>query len=319
MSARQRVSWFQCALLGFLGFGGTNFLLGCIVDWSGRNPDASISAPIVVWLTMGLAGTVAAVSFQASGRGFRGIPGRRFVLVAAAAGIALSLGMMTLKIGLAAEPTARGPIVAISTTNSMLVAGLSLLVLRERLSRTQAGGFFVILAGLTVLALSSGTAASLRALAFGLATMLCFGAANFLLKYAGHHGADSVSATAVLWLSSGAMGILALLWALLSGRGLAGLNRPDLFLAAVGAGAFLAVGMLAVKMAVTRGPAGPATAITGSNALLVTVLDYFVFGHLPSAVKLTGMFVALAGIVVLALGGRFPHRKAAAPGRPHGH
>jgi hypothetical protein len=50
--------WIKFALLGFLGFGITNFLLGCIVDWSGRDIQASRSAPMLVLLAMGIAGLI---------------------------------------------------------------------------------------------------------------------------------------------------------------------------------------------------------------------------------------------------------------------
>lgn len=45
--------WTRYALLSFLSFGITNFLLGCIGEWSGHDPAASISAPIVVWPAAG--------------------------------------------------------------------------------------------------------------------------------------------------------------------------------------------------------------------------------------------------------------------------
>jgi len=291
-------AWIRYALLGFLSFGATNFLLGCIGEWSGHDPAASISAPIVVWLGMGLAGALATLSFTVSGRGFRGIPAPRLVWIAAVAGVTLSLGMLTLKLGLAAAPQARGPIVSITSANSMLVAWLSLFLLRERLSRVQALGFAVIIVGVATVGLASGLTASVVGVAFGLATMLLFGVTNFLLKYAGHHGMDSVTGTALLWIASGGCGVAAAsLW------GLGGLGTPGLRLAALLAGGFLALGMLGIKLAVTKGPAGPATAITGSNAILVTLLDLLVFGRWPPAGKVVGMLLALAGIAILTAGG----------------
>lgn len=62
--------------------------------------------------------------------------------------------------------------------------------------------------------------------------------------------------------------------------------------------------MLGIKLAVTKGPAGPATAIAGSNAILVTLLDLLVFRHWPPAAKVIGMILALAGIAILAAGGQ---------------
>lgn len=296
-------SWINYALLGFLGFGITNFLLGCIAQWTHGDINASISAPMLVWFAMGVAGAIAAAIFKGTGRGFTGIPAKKFIWVAIVAGVSLSVGMLTLKLGLASEPNARGPIVAISTTNSMLVALLAFWLLKEKLTKMQGLGFFVIVAGLVTIGLASGTQASIRGLMFGLLTMLFFGITNYLLKYAGFHGTNSLSATAILWLASGAVGVLALGGTFAIGRGLAGLPSIKLIITALIAGLFLALGMFGIKTAVTKGPGGPATAITGSNAVLVTVLDWIFFGHLPPAQKTIGMLVALAGIVVLALGG----------------
>ncbi|MBI3947653.1 MAG: DMT family transporter [Armatimonadetes bacterium] len=297
-------AWVGYALLGFFGFGITNFLLGCVAQWSGGDVQASISAPILVWCAMGIAGAVAAGLFSATGRGYRGIPARRLVWVAAVAGVTLSAGMLTLKLGLASDPTARGPIVAITATNAMLVALLAYGILKEKLSAAQLAGFLVIVAGLVTIGLASGASASLRGLFYGLLTMLLFSITNYLLKHAGHRGANSLSATAILWLASGGVGVAGIVVTFLSGRGLAGLDSPGSIAASLVAGLFLALGMFGIKTAVTRGPGGPATAITGSNAILVTLLDWLYFGHWPPAQKMIGMLVALLGIVVLALGGR---------------
>lgn len=297
-------AWFGFAILSFLGFGITNALLGAIFEWSGRNPDTPVTAPMILWLTMGAVGLVAAAVFAATGRGYRGLPAPRFAVISAAAGVSLALGMLTLKLGLASDPMAKGPIVAITSTNAMIVALGAWIVLREKLSRMQLIGMGVIVVGIAAMALGQGAAASLRGLAFGLATMLFFGITNFLLKYAGHHGTDSVTATAILWLSAGGCGVLAVGATLLRHGCLPGMESPRLIAWAVVAGATLALGMLCIKLAVTRGPGGPATAITGSNSILVALFEFFAFAHVPPSLKILGMGVALAGIVVLALGGR---------------
>jgi transporter family protein len=303
-------AWFGFAVLSFLGFGVTNALLGAIFEWSGRNPATPVTAPLILWLTMGVAGLVAAAVFAATGRGYRGLPAPRFAVVSAAAGVSLALGMLTLKLGLASDPGAKGPIVAIASTNAMIVAAGARVVLREQLSRMQLVGMCVIVAGIAAMALGQGATASLRGLAFGLATMLCFGVTNFLLKYAGHHGTDSVTATAILWLSAGGCGALAVALTVLRRGRLPGMESPALIAWAIVAGTTLALGMLCIKLAVTRGPGGPATAITGSNSILVALFEFFAFAHVPPPTKILGMAVALVGIVVLALGGRH-----GAPGR----
>lgn len=303
-------SWVGFALASFLCYGVTNSLLGAIYEWSERNPDTPVTAPFVLWITMGAVGVAAAMVFKVRGRGYRGLPSRRFMWIAVAAGVTLSAAMLTLKLGLSSDPDAKGPIVAISSTNAMIVALAAFFVLREKLSKWQLLGMLVILCGIAVMALGSGAGSSTRGLLFGLATMVLFGITNFLLKYAGHHGSDSVTTTAILWLSAGVCGVLAIGYCLIRYGHLPGMQEPSLILWAVLAGVTLALGMLFLKLAVTKGPGGPATAITGSNSILVALFEYLVFAHIPPAQKLAGMGVAIAGIIVLSLGGRRPARAA---------
>ena len=304
MTARPRLPlWVAYALGSFFCYGITNSLLGALVEWSDHNPSTPVTAPFVLWMTMGFVGVGAAAAFKFRGRGYKGLPSHKFMWIAIVAGVTLSAAMLTLKLGLSSDSSARGPIVAISSANAMLVALGAWFVLREKLSSWQLAGMLVIIGGIIVLALGSGSAASTRALLYGLATMVLFGITNFLLKYAGHHGSDSVTTTAILWLSSGACGVLAIGYCLLRYGHLPGMQQPSLILWAILAGAALALGMLCLKLAVTKGPGGPATAITGSSSILVALFEFFVFGHVPPTQKLIGMGVAIAGIIVLSLGG----------------
>jgi transporter family protein len=294
--------WVVYALASFLCYGVTNSLLGAIFEWSERNPETPVTAPFVLWMTMGVVGAGAAGVFRLKGRGYKGLPARRFVWIAAVAGVTLSAAMLTLKLGLSSDPNAKGPIVAITSTNAMIVALGAWFILREKLSRGQLLGMFVIVCGIAVMALGSGAGSSARGLLFGVATMVLFGITNFLLKYAGHHGSDSVTTTAILWLSAGVCGLLAIGYCLIQYGHLPGMQEPSLILWAVLAGVSLAMGMLFLKLAVTKGPGGPATAITGSNSVLVALFEFLVFAHIPPVQKSIGMGIAIAGIIVLSLG-----------------
>ncbi|MBN1321281.1 MAG: DMT family transporter [Thermoleophilia bacterium] len=295
--------WVAYALASFLCYGVTNSLLGAIYEWSDRNPDTPVTAPFILWLTMGAVGVAAAAVFKLKKRGYKGLPSRRFVWIAGAAGVTLSAAMLTLKLGLASDPDAKGPIVAISSTNAMIVALAAFFILREKLSRWQLAGMLVIIGGIIAMALGNGAGSSARGLLFGLATMVLFGVTNFLLKYAGHHGSDSVTTTAILWLAAGICGVLGVGYCLIRYGHLPGMQEAPLILWAVLAGVTLALGMLFLKRAVTKGPGGPATAITGSNSVLVALFEFLVFAHVPPVQKLIGMGIALVGIAVLSLGG----------------
>jgi transporter family protein len=293
--------WVAYALASFFCYGVTNSLLGAIFEWSDRNPGTPITAPFILWMTMGAFGVGAATAFRLSGRGYKGLPSRRFVWIAVIAGVTLSCAMLTLKLGLASDPNAKGPIVAITSCNAMIVALGAWVILHERLTKGQLLGMLVIICGIVVMALGTGTGSSARGLLFGLATMVLFGITNFLLKYAGHHGSDSVTTTAILWLSAGVCGVLAIGYCLIRYGRLPGMEEPSLVLWAILAGVTLALGMLALKFAVTNGPGGPATAITGSNSILVVIFEFLVFAHIPPTQKLVGMGIAIAGIVLLSL------------------
>jgi drug/metabolite transporter (DMT)-like permease len=145
-----------------------------------------------------------------------------------------------------------------------------------------------------------------------LAAMMLFGLTNFFLKLAGARGCDSFSASVVLWLSVGACGVLACVGYWLVRSRWPRLGSPGLGWLALAAGVLLGLGMLGIKKAVTLGPAGPATAVSGSNAILVSLLDLGLLGHKLPALKLLGMLAAVAGIVVFAL--TRPVGKSRAPG-----
>ena len=284
-----------------LCFGATNFLLGFVAEKSAADPGASVKAAMVLWLGCGLLGVAGAVLLKATGRGFSGMPDRRSYGAPFAAGVALALGMLLLKSSLAANPLAKGPMVAVTSSNSLVVALLAWAFIRERLSSGQWAGLAVIAAGIALVSLSSGGRAQLGALALAVAAMLLFGVTNFLLKLAGRSGCDSLTAAVVLWLAVGACGVMAVAGRWLGQARFPALAAPLFTLLAFLAGATLALGMLGIKKAVTLGQAGPASAVSGSNALLVSLLDLAVLGHWLSWLKLAGMLTAVAGIVVLAL------------------
>ncbi len=308
--ARPGGAWLGYALASMLCFGVTNFFLGYISEKSSGDPAASVKAAMILWLGCGLLGVSGSILFGLSGRGFSGLPGNSFFLPMTA-GFTLALGMLLLKASLAANPLAKGPIVAVTSSNSLIVALLAWAFIRERLSGGQWAGFLVIVAGIALISLGGGGRAHLGAVGFAVAAMLLFGVTNFLLKLAGEKGCDSVTASVVLWLAVGACGVAASAWHWLARSGFPRLEHSGLAWLALLAGIFLALGMLCIKKAVTLGQAGPGAAVSGSNAILVSLLDLGLLGHWPSPLKLLGMLAAIAGIIVLALSR--PLKKTAVP------
>jgi len=134
-------------------------------------------------------------------------------------------------------------------------------------------------------------------------TMVMFGITNFLVKLAGHYHMDSIFTSIILWLAVGVMGIIFLLYFWYQGSFQENLkNTPLIYLLLpIFAGVALAIGMYSIKIALTKGPAGPTVAISASNAFLVAILAFFTIGEKISVGKLVGMFVIFAGIVIMTM------------------
>ncbi len=298
---KRRRSWLFFALAALFFFGVTNFILGFISEKSTADRAANVKSALILWLGAGLLGLGGAAYFKISARGFSGFPRKKSFLFPVAAGFTLALGMLLLKISLSANPLAKGPIVAITSSNALIVAFLAWVFLRERLSTGQWAGIAIILTGIVLVSLGNGSGSRFGAVGIAVLAMVLFGLTNFILKLAGEHGCNSVTAAVVLWLTVGGCGLLALAWHWLQKSRFPELRPAGLAWLALLAGGFMALGMLCIKKAVTSGPAGPAAAVSGSNAILVSLLDFWLLGHWLPALKLAGMLTAVAGIGVLAM------------------
>lgn len=301
MLMRLKNSWMFYAFATFILFGMTNFILGYIGELTGKNINSSVSSIMLLWAGMGALGVITPAFFKSDKEDIPGKKNKNFTIFGILAGITLALGMLTLKIGFITDPFAKGPIVSITSANSMLVALLAWIFLREKLNKFQLSGMIIIIAGVGLIASGSNSIASFRGIFFGIVTMFLFGATNFLLKYSGDKGANSIKISVLLWRSAGIFGILTIGISFLTGRGLSGLENLGSISISFLTGFILGLGMLTLKIAVTKGPAGPAIAIAGCNALLVTILDLITFGYMPSALKTGGMITAILGIIVIAM------------------
>ncbi len=293
-----KLSWRSYALLTFFLFGLTNFILGFIAEKTILIKNSSLSSAMILWLGMGLIGLISMMVFRLRNNSVFKALEKKHLFIAAISGITLSLGMLSLKLGFVFDPISKGPIVAIVSTNSLIVAILSWYFLKEKLLRIQLFGFMVIIAGVIVISLSNMSRTSLIAVSFGIMTMLLFAITNYILKYLGSLGLNSIKVVSILWIFSGISGLMAIGFDLGIGSGNVLLLPLNYKLLAFTAGIFLGFGMLSLKLAVSKGPAGPVVAIAGSNAILVTVLDLFVFQQMPPVIKLAGMGITLVGIFV---------------------
>jgi len=144
-------------------------------------------------------------------------------------------------------------------------------------------------------------------LLYALGAFIMFGVTNFLLKLASIKGVPSIEGTAVLWISTGLVGLIAFLLILTSGS-INPLVNPSIskldfkyFTIPVVAGITLAVGMYFLKAAVATGKAGPATAISASNAALVAILTWLILNEKLTLSEVLGMIVYIIAIMFLTL------------------
>jgi len=138
---------------------------------------------------------------------------------------------------------------------------------------------------------------------YALGTMVMFGITNSLLKYAASQKMDSIFASQVLWLSVGVFGVIFLLYYYSTGQFTANLNGTSMTMLVVPiiAGVALAAGMYCIKKAVAVGPAGPATAISAGNAVLVSLFAYFALKEGLTLPKIVGMIMVIGGIVIMSV------------------
>jgi drug/metabolite transporter (DMT)-like permease len=295
-------NWIFYALCTFVFFGVTNFILGYIAEVNPSGHGGNITAAMILWVGMGCMGVISAARFLVRYRSIPGIQAKKYIVFSAVAGVSLAIAMLSLKVGMAADPLSKGPIVAITSVNSLLVAFLAHLILKESLNKFHLWGMLVSVGGIVVMVLGDMSTAGLLGILFGLLTMSLFSFTNFILKWLGHNGNDSIAVVTILWLSAGSFGALALGYRFFTGQNMLGLEQTNLQLLALGAGILLGMGMLTLKLGVSHGPAGPVVAIASSNAILVALLDRLLLGHLPAPLKLAGMLAAVLGIVIIAMG-----------------
>lgn len=290
--------WFSLGT--FICFGLTNFILGWIAESGGSGPAETLLMVAYLALSMGVMGILFFAFSFGSDRFLLFFRRKRLILMPMGAGLMLIAGMGALKSGLSADPGSKAPIVALTAANSLIVALLARVIIGETLSRFIWIGFSSVLAGGLVMAFSSPSHATSKGIILGLISMTLFGLTNFILKYTAFQGGDPLAATILLWIASGIMGLVFLF---LNPEGFAFWRSSEtvhLLFLALAAGILLAWGMFFLKKSVSLGPAGPAAAVAGANAVLVAILDRVFFSRSLTLFKSLGMLLILIGIFQLA-------------------
>lgn len=142
---------------------------------------------------------------------------------------------------------------------------------------------------------------------YALGAFLMFGITNFLLKVASIRGVPSIEGTVILWISTGLVGLAAIIIAVINGL-FSPINNPRLsgvnyknFIIPVVAGITLAMGMYFLKAAVASGKAGPSTAVSASNAALVAILSWMLLNERLSISEVIGMLLYIIAIMLFTI------------------
>ncbi len=142
---------------------------------------------------------------------------------------------------------------------------------------------------------------------YALGAFLMFGVTNFLLKVASVRGIPSIEGTIILWISTGLVGLVAIiiivvngLFSPLNNPRISGVNYRD-FIIPLAAGITLAMGMYFLKAAVASGKAGPSTAVAASNAALVAILSWILLNERLSISEVIGMLLYIIAIMLFTI------------------
>lgn len=137
------------------------------------------------------------------------------------------------------------------------------------------------------------------ALLFAVCTFLLWGTTNFFIGYGEkNRDIDPVHFAAVMWITMGVMGVLLIVYLLLTDNPIS----VDWRLAfPIAAGIFLGVGILTFAFAMSDGDmsTGATAAIATSNAVFTTMLAFVILRENLSLQEWIGIGTVVLGIVIL--------------------
>lgn len=294
-------AWLMWALLAMFSFASNNFLLSAIgmeAEDSSKSA-ANISGIFVLWLTVGVIGTVA-ITVRGPKSIISGMKSNQNVMGAVAVGLVNCGAMFALSLALASDPANAGPITAVLPLNAILVAFLAFTFLGEKLGHAEMLGLGVAVSGPVCMALADTSGGALKGLAWGGLTASCFGTSNFVRKLLAKRGSANESIVVVIFVTVGFCGIIALCGSVLAGRGLLGLKPFKLVVFACLSGVLWVAGGICFQYAL-MGKAGPASAVTNTNSVGVLLLQIAFYGVIPKPLKVLGMALCIAGVTLLSL------------------
>ncbi len=141
------MQWWMYAIATMIMFALTNFM----VKLAGHGGMDSIFAANLIWLSAGAVGVIFLAYGLYTGSFQRAVQSTdmKLLVLPILAGVFLALGMYTIK--RAVTTGAAGPSVAIASSNAIIVAILSYMVLNEQLSASKIGGMVMVIGGIILM------------------------------------------------------------------------------------------------------------------------------------------------------------------------
>ncbi len=132
---------------------------------------------------------------------------------------------------------------------------------------------------------------------YAVIAMLCFGIANFILKYATSRELSPLHTSALMMMTAGIIAIV-----LLARLGFSiVIANPRAFLLIAIAAALNLVGAALTCIALSKGKAGPVIAIASANFVIVAILSYLLLKEGLSTTQILAIALFMIALILLIL------------------
>jgi drug/metabolite transporter (DMT)-like permease len=305
--------WLVAALCAFVLNGIANFLLGQATSHeSAATPSGAGAArfPAGAMLLVASGSGLVAVPFLCGFAATRKTRSHfreqlrrpRAIVANVVASLCNYSAIISLGIAFALDPGGKGIVSSITAVNCLVVAVVARFAFNEQLAAVHYVGMAVCVAGVIVISAGSASSGSLSSFGFGMLAMLLFAVTTLFVKLsAKRFGSTAAMSSFVVIATQAVIGVTFCVVQAARGVPLQGALADSDVVLALSSGIVLRFATIALTIGVVQGLAGPTSAIALTNGALVLILDVTILGSVPSATKLVGMFVALAGVLVLTL------------------
>ena len=132
-----------------------------------------------------------------------------------------------------------------------------------------------------------------------IASMICFGLANFVLKYVSTYRLDPYRASMFMLVLAGAVALIMLISLAKTRVGITKMDIRCMGLLMI-AGCLYVAGIYMMCEAMSKGKAGPVVAIVSANAIIVSILVYITLNERLTITDLLAFGLFIAALILFA-------------------